>query len=72
MASKKKKRSKKKSSKKSKKKASKAIKAFGRVFSTGKKTGKNSTPTKVIVGRAKALKRNPRAAGIYREVLGCK
>jgi hypothetical protein len=46
---------------------------------TSKKRGKKKSskkrskqvPSAVIVLRAKALKKNKRAAGIYRDVLGC-
>jgi len=61
--SKNKKTSRKKSRKKTSKKKSRK--------KTAKKRRSGKVPTEVIKMRAKSLKKNKRAAAIYRDVLGC-
>jgi hypothetical protein len=69
----KKRRKKAKSSKKRRKTSKKrARKTTAKRRKTSKKTRRSGkVPSAVIVMRAKALKKNARAAAIYRDVLGC-
>jgi hypothetical protein len=56
---------------KSSRKKTSSRKKSSKKKTTRKKSRSKRVPTAVIVLRAKALKRNKRAADVYRDVLGC-